>query len=903
MSWRSRLTNVFDTERLDRDLDDEQLFHVEARAEALVERGVPPEEAIRQARRRFGNLLKLRESSHETKLHPRLECVLQDARFGLRMLRKNPMVTAAAVLSLALTIGAFTAAFSLIDALFLRPFPVADPDSLVYLSSSGPDEGTFRGGPSNISFSLPMLDRLREASRAEIELFGIGYGGPYQNAVFDGGSGKEEVVRPQWISGAGFGILGIRPALGRLLTAGDDTLGGDHAAVLSHAYWMRRFGGKPAVIGQKLTLSVRGVDSGRFQIVGVAPKGFSGIEPGQPTDLWFPLPSRNPAQWEARPGAVFFHIRGRLKNGVAAEQARSALQVAFTKFRHEWTSRILRPGTPVQRVDEFVNARLELHPGSKVPANLRTKFERPLWILALIAGLVLLLACSNVANLLVARAAAREREMALRVSIGAGRGRLLQQMLIESGLLAFAGCVLGLAFAAATAPFIVRLLAPSDFPAYLDLHVDGRVLGFVALIGLLTTLLFGLAPALRASAVSPIRALQAGGDRHSARIGILRPLLMAQVSFCFAVLFIAGLLLLSFFKLTTLDLGFSKDRVVICTLSAANPRDEKTPESVVQLLERTRRLPGVRAASLSGRGLAVTSYLPPQVPIRIPGPEERSVQSGYMLVSPGFFETMQIRLLAGREFVPADAVPPATVSVIVNRAFASRYFADEDPLGKRFLRIDRCGWAPQQIVGVARDARYNTVRDATSPMVFSPSLRAAGATLEVRAAGDPSPLLSTLKDDIEHIDPSIRVTSVSLQSTRIDDSLLQERLLALLAGFFAVVAVVLAAMGLYGVLNYSVAQRTKEIGIRITLGARQLVVARLVVADMLVLTVIGVAIGIAGGLSLARYVATFLFEVKPSDFFSVALPLACLLAASGLAAIPATTRAVRVDPIVALRHE
>ena len=849
MSLRSRLTNVFDAERLDRDLDDEQLFHLEARTEALVERGVPPDEAMRQARRRFGNLLKLRESSHEAKLHPRLECVLQDARFGLRMLRKNPLVTAAAVLSLALTIGAFTAAFSLIDALFLRPFPVADPDSLVYLSSSGPDEGTFRAGPSNISFSLPMLERLREASRAEIELFGIGYGGPYQNAVFDGGGGKDEVVRPQWISGAGFDILGIRPALGRLLTGGDDTLGGDHAAVLSHAFWMRRFGGNPAVVGQRLTLSVRGVDSGRFQIVGVAQKGFSGIEPGQPTDLWFPLPSRNPAQWESRPGAVFFHIRGRLKNGVTTEQALRALQAPFTKYRYEWAAGILRPGTPPQRVNEFVNARLELHPGSEVPANLRTKFERPLWILALIAGLVLLLACSNVANLLVARAAAREREMALRISIGAGRGRLLQQMLIESGLLAFAGCVLGLMFAAATAPAIVKLLAPSDFPAYLDLHVDGRVLGFVALIGLLTTLLFGLAPALRASAASPMRALQAGGDRHSARIGILRPLLAAQVSFCFAVLFIAGLLLLSFFKLTTLDLGFSKDRVVICTLSAANPRSEKGTMPALQLLERTRRLPAVRAASLSGRGLAMTSYLPPQVPIRIPGPEERSVQSNYMFVSPGFFETMQIRLLAGREFVPADAEPPATVSVIVNQAFASRYFPDESPLGKKFLRIDRCGWAPQQIVGVARDARYNTLRDATSPMVFSPFLRAAGATLEVLAAGAPAPLLSTLKEGIEHIDPSIRVTSVSLQSARIDDSLLQERLLALLAGFFAMVAVVLAAIGLYGVLNYSVAQRTKEIGIRIALGAQHLVVARLVVADMLILTVIGVAIGIGGGLA------------------------------------------------------
>ncbi len=903
MSWRSRLTNVFDVDRLHRDLDDEQRFHLESRAEALMERGMPPEEAMRQARSRFGNLLKLRESSHETKLHPRLESILQDIRFGLRMLRKTPLVTSAAIASLALTIGAFTAAFSLIDALFLRPFPVRDPGSLVYLSSSGPEDANLRGLDCKTTFGWQLLQRLRKAAGSEIELYGISYGGPYQTVVFDGGRGKDEAARTQWISGDAFRILGVQPAAGRLLKDADDTLTGDHATVLSYDFWMRRFGGSPAVVGQWLSLSIRGMAGGRFQIVGVAQKGFSGLEPGQPTDFWFPLTTRMPGEMIVRPDSAYFHIRGRLKPGVNRDHLLATMQAPFIEARSEWANALIRGGYSAQALHVLFNERAELHSGADVPANLRRKFKEPLWILALIAGLVVLLACSNVANLLVARAAAREREMALRISIGAGRGRLFQQMLIESGLLAFAACVLGLTFAIATAPAIVSMLGPSDFPAYLDLRLDIRVLGFLTLIGVFTTLLFGLAPAWRASAVSPIRALQAGSDRHSARIGILKPLLAAQVAFCFAVLFIAGLLLLSFFKIRTLDLGFSKDNLVVCTLSALNFREATDPDLANQLLERARHLPGLRAASLSSRG-PLSFPASPTISIRSGGSQPQSHAIHLTLVSPGFFDTMQTRLVAGREFVPADAASPNPLSVVVNQSFVERVFSGKNPIGRQFERLDRNrGWVPQQVVGVVRDAKYISLREAASPMLFLPLQRIAGATLALRPEGDPSLLLSTIKEDLEHAIPSVHLVGVALQSARIDDSLLPERLLALLAGFFAIVAILLAGVGLYGVLSYSVSQRTKEIGIRIALGARQSAMARLVITDMLLLTVIGVVMGIGGGLALARFVATFLFEVKPSDFASVVLPLACLLAASGLAAIPAAIRAVRVDPILALRHE
>ena len=511
---------------------------------------------------------------------------------------------------------------------------------------------------------------------------------------------------------------------------------------------------------------MRGFKLGRFQIAGVAQKGFSGVEPGQPTDVWFPLTTRIPATALLQPGSNWFIIRGRLRPGVTAEQARETLQAAFVKFRRESASQEETGATP-QQVANFINARIEVRPDVNVPANLRVQFERPMWIMAAIAGLVLLLACSNVANLLVARAAARDREMALRVSIGAGRARLVQQMLIESGMLAAAASILGLALSAAMTPAIVRLLAPSNFPAYLDLRPDLRVLGFLALVCLLTTLLFGLVPALRASGVSPMRALQEGSDRRPGKIGILRPLLAAQVSFCFAVLFIGGLLLLSFHKLSTVDLGFDKDGIILCTLGIVDVPSEEVVSSGVQLLDNTRRLPGVRSASLSLRGLIGRPRALFSLPIRIRGRETESVQASYMPVSPGFLDTMQIPLLAGRDFVPRDAVPEKPPAVIVNQEFARIYFPNENPLGKRFERFDRrAGWIPQEIIGVARDTKYNDLREASVPAVFSPCLRVNQSTLEVRTSGDPWKMASTLKDDIQRANPSIRVTNVILQSTR-----------------------------------------------------------------------------------------------------------------------------------------
>jgi predicted permease len=886
------MANVFRPSALDRALDEEMLFHIQARADDLVAAGMTREAAELAASRQFGNRLRLRESSRDVKLLPWLESVFKDVRFALRMFRKHGVVTGAAIASLTLALGACLAAFSLIDALILRPLPVREPKQLVFLSFP-----TYSAGwPIGTNFSYPLFSRLRDSAPHGVELFAASSDENRRRVTFKSAEVEDE-VRVQFITGNMFSVLGVQPAAGRLLTAADDVTPGAHpVAVVSHSFWRRRFGGDLSVVGSAFTSGQQ-----RLEIVGVVQESFTGIDPGRLVDLWVPV-----AMYDAG-GFTFTNtewnwlgVLGRLNSGVARERARDVLQAPFSQFRRELMAGRRGPENPPDRVERYINTPLALESAANGPSGLRRQFDRPLWILSVLVGLVLLISVSNLANLYLARAAVREHEMSVRLSIGASRSRLVQQMLIESVLLAAVASVLGLLFARAAGPSIIEMLAPSTNPVYLELRTDGRLLAFLCIAAALTTILFGLAPALRASRVAPIGVLRGGEPRATSRPGLPRPLVAVQVSFSLAILFVAGLLLLSFGRLASTDVGFDKDGVLLVRVDS---RDALDPDMVrtasVQLLERVRSVPGVSNASLSAWPLFAQGGWISRV--RVAGHEADTFSPPHLFVSPGFFETMRIRLIAGRDFIPGDSEPLEPTAVIVNETFARRYFGAASPIGRVY---DRTGQPPpvrQEIVGVVADVRLSDLRSVPQPTVYVP-LRGLG-TMQVRTAGDALALTSVIDREVRATHPSLRASQFRLQATQIANTLLRERLLALLSGFFAAVGLLMAAVGLYGVLSYSVVRRTREIGIRIALGARSGALVIAIVRDAALMTGLGIVVGLAGGLYLSGFVKGLLHEVYPTDAFSIALPIGCLLLTAFFAAVPAARRASRLDPVEALRSE
>jgi putative ABC transport system permease protein len=886
MSLLSRVVNVFRASRVDGALDDEMQFHIDARADELVAAGMTRRDAELTASRQFGNRLRLREASRDVKVLAWLESVFKDLQFAIRMLRKHVVVSAAAIASLTLAIGPCLSAFSLVDALMLRSLPVRHPEQLFYLTFPTYSSDT----PVGSNFSYPLFMTLRGAEGDGTELFAVS-GENRRRATFSSAD-QEEEVRVRFVSGNAFPVLGVRPAGSK----SSDGASSRPVAVLGYSFWRRRFGSDPAVVGSAFTLGER-----RFEIAGVTDESFTGVEPGRLVDLWLPLTTYDAGgftftnrEWN------WFSILGRLKPPNEPAQARAVLQAPFSQFRRELTSGRAGPQNPPDRIERYVNAPLTLESAATGLTGLRQQFERPLWILSILIGLVLLISVSNVANLYLARAAVREREMSVRVSIGASRGRLVQQMLIESALLAVAACLAGLAFARIAGPTIVAMLAPSADPVHLELRMDWRLLGVLCLAAALTTMLFGLAPALRSSRVAPVSILRNGEMRSTSRTGLPRQLVAVQVSVSLAILFVAGLLLMSFERLTGTDLGFDKDGVL---LARVEPRGLEDPEMVsalgVQLLERVRALPGVTHASLSGWPLfSVGGWISL---VRVPGHESDTFSPPHLPISPGFFETMRIPLIAGRDFIASDSAPLEPTAVIVNEAFARHYFGGTSPLGRVYERTGQPPPVHQEIVGIVADARLSDPRSVPPPTVYVP-LRGLG-TMQVRTAGDPLALTALVEREVRATHPSLRVRTFSLQATLVANTLLRERLLALLSVFFASVGLLLAAVGLYGVLSYSVVRRTREIGIRVALGARSGAVVLAIVKDAALMTGVGIVVGLAGGLYLSRLVKGLLHEVHPTDALSIAVPVGCLLVTAFLAAVPAARRASHLNPVDALRSE
>ncbi|MBV8845346.1 MAG: ABC transporter permease [Bryobacterales bacterium] len=898
MSWFSRIANALRPGRAAADLAEELQFHADQRGADLIREGVPRAEAERLARRQLGNSLRIRESSRDVKSAVWIESLLQDFRFGLRMLAKYRKSSLAAIISLALAIGACTATFELIDALIFRPLPVAAPSELIDLARLQPGFSSPDNQPHfSASFSYPQYRLLRDAGAGRAELFAITPG--LRLSLFDDAGGFAENLRVEAISGEGFRVLGVRPARGRLIQAEDDSAANPgRVAVISYGFWRRHFGGSQAALGERLRFAGQS-----YEIVGVAAPSFFGVEPGYLVDAWLPLSAVADLR-TTDPDDGGLRVWGRVRREVNRAQLRDRLAATLTNFLRERVRinppRSLR-GT---QIEQLVNAPLLIRDASSGADSLfRIQFRRPLWILVLICALLLLLACSNVATLTLARASARDAEMALRVSLGAGRLRLIRQMLIESAQVAVAACVLSVGFAAFAAPAMVARLGSPEFPAWLDVEPRAATLAFAAGLSLLAGMLFGIVPALRASAASPATGFKAAGLQHSSRVGPLRWMLATEVGFSVAVLFLSGLLLISFRRLTTVDLGFDPGNVALFEIAPSEPVSP-APKSDSDLLAYIRALPGVQSASISQQRPMGGDIVFIQMPvIRLPGRPAETIRPREVPIATGFFKTMRIRWIAGRDFLPEE-IAAGSSSVIVNQAFADTFFPGRDPIGRRFEKIgDDPDPIREQIVGVVGNARWNNLREPVEPSIYTPLEQIGLATLSVRTAAAPAPLIPDLRKRIAVAAPDISVRSSILLQDQIDSTLLRERLLAILAGFFSVLALLLSAVGLYGVINYATLRRTREIGIRIALGASREWVVREILSDTAAFVFAGIGAGLASGLAFGRYLSSQLYAVTPTDFSSVAAPVGCILLVALAAALPPALRAAGADALIALKYE
>jgi predicted permease len=819
-----------------------------------------------------------------------LDAIRADFVFGSRQLAKSKVTSAAAVLSLALGIGACTSAFRLVDALLSRPLPIAAPQRLYDVSRHeiGWDKkpATFDG------WAYPVFRQMRDAVKDQADLIAVSY---VERADLTYKSDQEmEKAHLQYVSASMFQSFGLSPALGRLFSAKYDLEpGAAPYAVISYEYWTRRFRQDPRVTGRTFRIG-----SQLIEIIGVVQQNFTGTEPGTLVDIFLPAMMND---YVLRSDSTWHRTFALLKPGAAVEPLRQRLDRISLAFERERAKGFtdLSP----QGIEIYLRQTVFLEPAPSGVSGTQDANRRPLLALGVLAGLVLLIACANVANLLAAQASARAREMALRVSIGAGRWRLVQLVLIESALLALLAAALGSLFAWRAAPFVVSMINPPDDPARLILPADWRVFAFGIAITSLVTLLFGLIPALRASSVKPMSALKGGEAPHSRR-RLMHGLIAVQVVFCFLVLFVAGLFAATFERLSHQATGFSSDRILALDTVAARPASYWD-----QVAEYLRSVPGVEKVALAGWPLLSGHGWNDNVSIN-GGPPSNEL-TYFLNVSPGWLDVMKIPLIEGRDLRPTDTYPGAA---IVNDAFAKRYFAGQNVIGKSFDQPEDGGIRFHlQIVGVVRDARYRGIREPIPPIAYVPlhAVDAQGfakivkhATFIVRTATpNPLALAATLRRAVTHARSEFRVTNIRTQSEINQALTVRERLLAMLALFFAAVALLLAVIGLYGVIDYSVLQRRRELGIRIAIGARSSDVALSVVSNTCWMVLAGGAVGLALSLLSGGFLQGLLFQVSTTDVGLLALPCFTILGASLLAALNPILRAVKIDPAKMLRFD
>jgi predicted permease len=899
----SRIGGLFRKNRLEQDLNDELRFHLDMQTEENLRRGMSPEEAAFVSNRTFGGLEQTKELYRDRRGLPAVEVLWQDLKYAFRILRKTPGFTAVAVASLALGIGANTAIFSLIDRVMLRALPVRNPEQLVLLGN-GTRSGITEGGIESraVIFSYPAYRDLGDRNQVFSGMLAFV---TYTDALrVNIDRGEPEAANVKMVSGNYFAVLGVSPLIGRILADTDDQ-STTPVAVLNYAYWMRRFARDPAVIGKTITIRQSAHSGTVLQVVGVAPPDFFGEKVGASPDFWIPLTM----QAQIPPGRPWLENRrvstlqliGRLKPGMTASAASAHIDVLFRQIVTESTG-----SAPSEQIRRRIAAiTVETHSAERGISSLRLRFSYSLQILMGVAGLVLLIACANIANLLLARAAARQNEIALRLAIGASRRRLIRQFLTESVLLASVGGALGVLLAGWGSHLLVRMASGGPTTLPLDVSPNLRILGFTAGVSLLTGILFGLAPALRATQTA-IHPLLRGGKSGSAAKGRLgRGLVVAQVALSLLLLVGAGLFVRSFQNLENMDLGFVKENVLMFDIDPGftGYKGAQLTSLYERILDRMHAIPGVRAASVAyvsfnqGRNSEGITVLGETARL------DRDQGADCNSVGPRYFEAMGIPLRLGRVFTPADTRNSPAVAV-VNEAMVRKYFPNDSPIGKRFA-IGVNNSPETTIVGVVQDAHVHNLREPAPPVVYLPFAQFVERLdhLAVRAAGPTGALETQVRQALREVEPSMPVNSVRTLSDHVASALTREALIARLSTFFGLLALLLAGIGLYGVMSYSVACRTNEIGVRMALGAGRSGVLWFVLKDALWMIMAGVALGVPAALGADRLIETLLYGLDPADPVVILVSIAVLAAVAMCAAYLPARRASRVDPMVALRYD